>query len=114
MSAKCQVKCQQSVSKLSAKLTSLKLGCCETHAVLTPTSDYFVLISENANIALWIELLVGFLLDGTVASLFIFDGASNNIESGKNISLTNDTLLFVNDKEAKIAFFCDLISVNVQ
>ena len=103
VSANCQAKCQQSVSKLSAKLTSLKLGCCETHAVLTPTSDYFVLISENANIALWIELVVGFLLDGTVASLFIFDGASNNIESGKNISLTNDTLLFVNDKEASLA-----------
>ena len=114
MSAKCQVKCQQSVSKLSAKLTSLKLGCCETHAVLTPTSDYFVLISENANIALWTELDMGFLLDGTVASLFIFDGASNNIESGKNISLTNDTLLFVNDKEASLVTVCDLISVNVQ
>ena len=63
-----------------------------------PTSDYFVLISENANIALWIELDMGFQLDGTVASPFSFDGASNIIESGKNISLTNDTLLFVNDK----------------
>ena len=83
-------------------MTSLKLGCFETHAVLTPTSDYFVLISENANITLWIELDMGFLLDGTVASLFIFNGASNNIESGKNISLTHDTLLFVNDKEARI------------